>query len=71
MSRPTRFEHYRYLGDKRSMTLHDLDATGQGCDLDELLASEQFLAISPQSVAEGRNRGFKPCRHCVVTEDDA
>lgn len=70
MSRPTRFEHYRYLGDKRAMVLHDLDAVGDACNLDELLASEQYLAVSPQSVPEGRNRGFKPCPHCIVTDDE-
>ncbi|HEX4978811.1 MAG TPA: hypothetical protein VFV35_01985 [Acidimicrobiales bacterium] len=71
MSRPVRFEHYRYVGDKRSMTVHDLDATTDACDIDELMASEQFLAISPQTIAEARNRGFKPCRRCVsdATED--
>ena len=68
MSRPVRFEHYRYLGDKRSLTFHDLDSAGDSCAIDELMASEQFLAISPQTTAEARNRGYKPCRHCVVEE---
>ena len=68
MARPVRFEHYRYLGDKRSRVVHDLDAVGDACELDDLLASEQFLAIAPESIAEARNRGFKPCRHCVVLE---
>ena len=26
MSRPTRFEHFRYLGDKRSQVVYVLDA---------------------------------------------
>ncbi|HEX7166017.1 MAG TPA: hypothetical protein VF230_03455 [Acidimicrobiales bacterium] len=68
MSRPVRFEHYRYLGDKRSQVVHDLDNTGDACALDDLLASEEFLAIAPESLSEARNRGFKPCRHCVVVE---
>ena len=25
MSRPTRFEHFKYLGDKRSQRVYDLD----------------------------------------------
>lgn len=65
MSRPNRFEHYRHLGDKRSQIVHDLDNTAEGCDLDDLLASEQFLAIAPDTLPEARNRGFRPCRHCI------
>ena len=68
MSRPVRFEHYRYVGDKRSLIVHDLDNTGEACGIDELMASEQFLAIAPESIAEAKNRGYRPCRHCVVLE---
>ncbi len=65
MSRPIRFEHYQHLGDKRSQIVHDLDKITDACGLDDLMASEQFLAISPDTVPEARNRGFKPCRHCI------
>jgi hypothetical protein len=68
MSRPTRFEHNRYLGDKRSMIFHDLDHVVDACRLDDLLASEQFLAFAPDTPAEARNRGFKPCPHCLPRE---
>lgn len=66
MSRPVRFEHYRYVGDKRSQIVHDLDNSTDACAIDELMQSEQFLAIAPESIAEARNRGYKPCRHCVT-----
>jgi hypothetical protein len=65
MARPARFEHYRWLGDKRTMTVHDLDAVGDPCALDDLLASEQFLVFGPDTLAEARNRGYAACRHCV------
>lgn len=66
MARPVRFEHYRYLGDKRTMVLHDLDSVGERCELDELLASEQGVTFGPDTVPEARNRGYRPCRHCVA-----
>ena len=66
MSRPVRFEHYRYVGDKRSLIVHDLDNSTDSCAIDELMQSEQYLAIAPESIAEARNRGYKPCRHCVT-----
>ena len=65
MSRPVRFEHFQYVGDKRSQIVHDLDNPKDECAIDELMTSEQYLAISPQTIAEARNRGFKPCKHCI------
>lgn len=70
MARPARFEHHRYLGDKRSQVLHDLDGVGEGCRLDELLASEQFATFGPDTVPEARNRGYRPCRHCLPPLSD-
>ena len=66
MARPTRFEHFRWLGDKRNLAVHDLDNTADGCDLADLLASEQFATFGPDILPEARNRGYKPCRHCVA-----
>jgi hypothetical protein len=63
MSRPTRFEGYRYLGDKRTQVVYDLDLideAGLGDAIDELMASEQFAAFGPDTLAEARNRGYKP-----------
>jgi len=64
VSRPTRFEHNQYVGDKRSRVVHDLDAATDECRIDELMASEQFAAFGPDSLAEARNRGYHahpPC----------
>lgn len=64
MSRPTRFEHHRYVGDKRSHVVHDLDAAVPGCAIDELVASQRFASFGPDTLPEARNRGYRPCRHC-------
>jgi hypothetical protein len=68
MTRPLRFEHFRYLGDKRTQIVHDLDNAGEACHIDELLASEQFTTFGPDTIPEARNRGYKPCRHCIVPD---
>ncbi len=65
MARPTRFEHHQWLGDKRSMRVHDLDNASHDCDIDELVASEKFATFGPDLLPEARNRGYRPCRHCV------
>ncbi|MFN8035211.1 MAG: hypothetical protein U0V73_04690 [Acidimicrobiia bacterium] len=69
MSRPTKFEDYRYLGDKRRLRVHDLDHLLDTCNVEELMASEQFAAFGPDTVAEARNRGYHPCR-CVTAAAD-
>jgi len=65
MSRPVRFEHFQWLGDKRRMVVHDLDAAVDDCQIAELMSSEQFASFGPDLVDEARNRGYRPCRHCA------
>jgi hypothetical protein len=65
VARPARFEHFRWLGDKRTQRVHDLDNIQPECKLDELLVSEQFAAFGPDTLAEARNRGYRPHRACI------
>lgn len=65
MPRPTRFEHFRWLGDKRSLVVHDLDNVSDACEIDDLLAAETFATFGPDILLEARNRCYRPCRHCV------
>ena len=60
MSRPTRFEEFRYLGDKRTQVVYDLDTDDADAQeaIGELLVSERFAAFSPDTLAEARNRGY-------------
>ena len=66
MGRPTRFEHNKYIGDKRSQVVYDLDLADADPDvaarIDELMASEQFAAFGPDTLAEARNCGYHPHR---------
>jgi hypothetical protein len=61
VERPTRFEHHRYLGDKRSQVCYDVDALDEADAhlVHELLASERFLCFAPDTLAEARNRGYR------------
>jgi len=68
MTRPVRFEHFRWLGDKHSLRVHDLDAITDACELDALLTSEAFATFGPDVLAEARNRGYRPCRHCAAAK---
>ena len=64
MARPTRFEHHRWLGDKRNWRVHDLDDATEACAIDEIEAAESFLAFGPDTLPEARNRCYHPCHHC-------
>ena len=63
MEKPTRFEHVRYLGDKRTQRVFDLEALDDPAvaeQVRELLTSEAFATFGPDTLAEARNRGYKP-----------
>ncbi len=59
MDRPGKFEHFRYIGDKRSQRVFDLDEWTDEARIDELMESEQFICFSPDTLAEARNRGYR------------
>jgi hypothetical protein len=66
MSRPTAFEHHRYVGDKRRQVVYDLDLADDDPEVAdavaELMRSEQFAGFAPDTLAEARNRGYRPHR---------
>ena len=71
MARPTRFEHFRWLGDKRNQVVYDLDANDLDTEvIDELMQSEQFASFGPDTLAEARNRGYRPWRSVDEDEDE-
>jgi hypothetical protein len=66
MLRPTRFEDHRYVGDKRTQVVYDLDTWEDPAVIDELMAAETFTCFGPDTLPEARNRGYRlarPGRH--------
>lgn len=63
MDRPTVFSHQRFLGDKRTQQVYDLDEVADeeamSIVLDELMSAETFLCFGPDTLAEARNRGYQ------------
>lgn len=62
MQRPVRFEHHRWLGDKRNQVVYDLDTYERPEVIDELMEAEAFLCFGPDTLAEARNRGYRLAR---------
>jgi hypothetical protein len=60
MSRPIRFEHHRFVGDKRSQVVYDLDAPDlDEAVIDELMNAQTYISFGPDRLAEARNRGYR------------
>ena len=59
MERPIRFEHFRYVGDKRRQVVYDLDTWTDEAVIEELMAAETYAAFGPDTLAEARNRGYR------------
>jgi hypothetical protein len=58
MERPTRFEHSRFLGDKRTQLVYDLDVWTDTTVIDDIVASDVGASFGPDTLAEARNRGY-------------
>lgn len=58
MERPVRFEHTRFLGDKRTQLVYDLDEWTDTAVIDEIVESGVGLCFGPDTLAEARNRGY-------------
>ena len=61
MDRPGKFEHHRYVGDKRTQVVYDVDELGPDDEhlITELMEAETFLCFGPDTLAEARNRGYR------------
>jgi hypothetical protein len=58
MERPVKFEHTRFLGDKRTQLVYDLDSWADEDIIEEIVAAETGLCFGPDTLAEARNRGY-------------
>ncbi len=58
MERPVRFEHTRFLGDKRTQLVYDLDEWTEEAIINEIVNEGVGLCFGPDTLAEARNRGY-------------
>lgn len=59
MKRPIKFEHFRYVGDKRSLVVYDVDSLTDESLIDELMRSGRYLCFAPDTQVEAANRGYR------------
>ncbi len=57
-----RFEHSRYIGDKRTQLVYDLDEWQDADVVNEFVDLGVGLSFGPDTLAEARNRGYSLAR---------
>lgn len=62
MERPAKFEHTRFLGDKRTQLVYDVDAWENPADIEDIVNAETGICFGPDTLAEARNRGYALAR---------
>ena len=58
MEHHPKFEHSRFVGDKRTQLVYDLDSWNDRTIIDEIVAEGVGLSFGPDTLAEARNRGY-------------
>ncbi len=58
MDRPSRFEHARFLGDKRTQLVYDLGEWTDESVVNEFVDLGVGIQFAPDTLAEARNRGY-------------
>ena len=58
MQRLDRFEHFRYVGDKRTQLVYDLDHWHDASVVEEFVQLGVGIGFAPDTLAEARNRGY-------------
>lgn len=58
MERPAKFEHTRFLGDKRTQLVYDVDSWEDRSVIDGIVEAETGICFGPDTLAEARNRGY-------------
>lgn len=58
MEHHLKFEHSRFLGDKRTQLVYDLDTWDDETIINEIVERNLALSFGPDTLAEARNRGY-------------
>jgi hypothetical protein len=66
MGRLPRFDEHRFVGTRDDMVVYDCDSAEEMAGLEQRLGGEELLkqnllqTFAPDTLAEARNRGFRP-----------
>ena len=71
MDRLSKFEHNRFIGDKRTQIVYDIDELELEHEplIADLVEAQTWLCFGPDTLAEARNRGYRLFAAQGVTSD--
>jgi hypothetical protein len=58
MEHHPKFEHSRFIGDKRTQFVYDLDTWDDEAVINEIVTAGVGLSFGPDTLDEARNRGY-------------
>lgn len=58
------FNGKRYIGNKNTMEVHDLDNEKAACQIDEI-KTEHIVTFTPDTLSTAHSQGFDNCAHCI------
>lgn len=58
------FSGNRYLGNKNTTEVHDLDNEKTGCKISEI-KTEHIVTFSPDTLDTAHRNGYDNCAHCI------
>jgi len=59
---------YRYLGNKNTKEVHDLDnedTSASGCQIDEIFRAGHAVQFNPDTLEEAHRHGYDNCGKCL------
>jgi hypothetical protein len=59
---------YRYLGNKNTKEVHDLDNEDtrlDGCQIDEIIRAGHAVWFTPDTLGEAHRDGYRDCDKCL------
>ncbi len=65
MGRISKFENYRFLGNRKNMRVYDCDNQEEYSELENLINNKDLIinnliqSFAPDTIDEAKNRGFK------------
>ena len=62
MHRPKGLEEHRFVGDKRTQVVYDLDVCTEVDEVADLVEARAYATFGPDTLPEARNRGYRPSR---------
>ncbi len=65
MDHPKELEGRRFVGDKRSGIVFDLEHCSRPDLVEDLVAARAYATFGPDELPEARNRGYRLSKYCV------